>query len=51
MSTVKMRICGKDKVLSGMNAGGTAYVGARALAESMDKKVSWDSEENRVVIE
>ena len=51
MSTVKMRIDGNDKVLSGMNAGGTAYVGARAFAESMDKKVGWDSEENRVVIE
>ena len=51
MSTVKMRIDGKDKVLSGMNAGGTNYVGARALAESMDKSVSWDSEENRVIIE
>ena len=51
MSTVKMRIDGKDKVLSGMNAGGTAYVGARSLAESLDKTVSWDSEENRVIIE
>lgn len=51
MSTVKMRIDGKDKTLSGMNAGGTTYVGARAFAESMNKSIGWDSEENRVIIE
>ena len=51
MSTVKMRIAGKNKILSGMNASGTIYVGARSLAESLDKTVTWDAEENRVVIE
>ena len=51
MSTVKMRIDGKDKTLSGMNAGGTIYVGVRTLVESMDKKVDWDSENSKVIIE
>ena len=50
-NTIKMNVGGQDKTFSGFNAGGTVYVAVRPFAESLNKSVGWDSEENRVIIE
>ncbi|MCI8283712.1 MAG: hypothetical protein HFE90_00335 [Firmicutes bacterium] len=51
MPTVKLKVNGKDKTLTGFSSNGTNYVGLRQLAEALGHEVSWDQESRTVVIE
>ncbi|MCI8284257.1 MAG: hypothetical protein HFE90_03175 [Firmicutes bacterium] len=51
MPTVKLKVAGKNKTLTGFSSNGTNYAGIRELAEALGHKVSWDQESRTVVIE
>ena len=51
MPTVKLKVNGKDKTLTGFSSNGTTYAGIRQLAEALGHEVNWDHESRTVVIE
>lgn len=51
MGTLKLRIKGVEKTLSGINANGVTYAAVRALAESLGYEAGWDKSSGTVTIE
>lgn len=50
MSTVKLKVAGKDKIITGFSSNGTTYAGIRQIAEALGHEVDWDNENKTVII-